>query len=208
MIQGIYGIKNAKNQNWYVGQGEDVVARWREHLKCMDDPKYPIHIDMAEDITSFEFHILEVVDDVNDLDEREKFWIAKLDAYENGYNLTRGGKQPTRGFRLTIDPKEVFQYHLDNPNASTREIGKKFGIHGSTVNEIIIEGGSCCKTVNGHNVPVVLINTLTNEQIPFKSYAEASRYIFEIGESKVKLDTLRKTLKRKKQYRHYLVVEQ
>ena len=207
IINGIYGIKNKELGQWYIGQAKNIMDRWREHLKDLDDPKYPLHIDMAENVTNFEFHILEVVDDVSQLDDREKYWIDYYDSYLNGYNLTRGGRVPTRGFRLTVDPKEVFQYHLDNPQVGTREIGKVFGIEKTTVCRIIHELGGKMKTVNGHNVPVSLTNTMTGEVKEFASFTEAAKYIFERGESLVALDTLRKKLRKHGEYRHYLVAK-
>lgn len=41
--------------------------------------------------SEFEWTILESVTETDDINERERFWISKLDTYKNGYNMTLGG---------------------------------------------------------------------------------------------------------------------
>ena len=69
----------------------------------------------------FKFYVLEECE-VENLDDRETFWINNLGSFENGYNLDFGGKG-TRGYKHTDeeiekmrkvqDPNEVLQFDLN-----------------------------------------------------------------------------------------------
>lgn len=90
----IYGYYQPAENKWYVGRtGSYPFVRAgkegeRYLLKC---PKF------AEAIRkygwdSFEYHVLETTEDEKLSWELEKKWIALKDSYNNGYNLTLGGK--------------------------------------------------------------------------------------------------------------------
>jgi group I intron endonuclease len=96
----IYLIKNLLNNRFYVGQTKrDIKIRWVEHLRlssrCKDDDF--LHCD----IKAFgkEHFSIEKIEEtyIDNLINREKFWISKLQTNirrypsGNGYNLTDGG---------------------------------------------------------------------------------------------------------------------
>ena len=111
-IQGIYGIRNKVNDWIYVGQSyvrqgikaykrTGVTERFDQHRRELKKNKHcNQHLQNAWNKygeENFEFIILEQVDDVELLNEREQFWIDKV--WDNCYNISptagslRGAKQ-------------------------------------------------------------------------------------------------------------------
>ena len=86
---GIYKITKKSNNNSYIGQSNDIVRRFEEHKSKIDIP-----IDMAiakYGSDAFTFEILEECA-LNQLDEREIYWIAYYNTYKGfGYNCNPGG---------------------------------------------------------------------------------------------------------------------
>ena len=92
MSCGIYCIENKINHKKYVGQSIDIKSRWTQHrhtsslvrdtflYRAMD--KYGVE--------NFDFYILEECQP-DELDIKEIYWIATLDTYNYGYNMTLGG---------------------------------------------------------------------------------------------------------------------
>ena len=91
IITGIYAITNPEGKV-YVGQSVDVFKRFhvyhREEYRAMGVKLYK----SVEKFSSDE-HFYEVLEECKSemLDDREKYWIAKLDTKENGLNSTIGG---------------------------------------------------------------------------------------------------------------------
>ena len=90
----IYKIENTVNKKIYIGQTiHTVEIRKKEHIEAA---KYGsssvIYRAMRKyGIENFIFTEIEYCDD-SLLDEREIYWIAHYDSYNNGYNSTTGGK--------------------------------------------------------------------------------------------------------------------
>lgn len=106
-ICGVYGILNTETGKWYVGQAVDIERRWGRHLREL---KYGYHHNAILQKSydkhgpdAFSFVLLEECP-VDTLGEREIFWIAKKDSFENGYNLNRGGDGGNLGWKM---PEEV-----------------------------------------------------------------------------------------------------
>ena len=86
---GIYKITKKSNGKSYVGQSNDIERRLSEHKYKVD-----LAIDQAINkygIDAFEYEVLEECE-LNQLDEREKYWIAFYNTYKGfGYNCNAGG---------------------------------------------------------------------------------------------------------------------
>lgn len=91
-LGSVYVITDKTNGKQYVGQtSRDPYIRFDEH--CYDKRSTSqIHRAIQEKgISSFELKEIEKVP-LEQLDEREQFWIKELNTFSNGYNSTRGGR--------------------------------------------------------------------------------------------------------------------
>ena len=91
----IYKITNVINNKVYIGQvyNKSIEARFYRHVKEAS-PKNPIIVDRAIYKYGKENFIVEQIDTANsieELNEKEKYWIAFYDSYKQGYNETPGG---------------------------------------------------------------------------------------------------------------------
>ena len=90
----IYVIRNKINNKVYVGQTKvGLEARFNQHKAAVYNGSCcRIHCAMRKHgIENFYIEELEEVD-IDQLDEREAYWVGKLDAFEEGYNSTTTGQ--------------------------------------------------------------------------------------------------------------------
>ena len=91
---GIYKYENKINHNIYIGQSTNIDKRFAQHLyDATFRPEEGTGIDEAINkygIDNFTFEIIEECD-IDDLDDKEIYWIDFYDSYHNGYNRTKGG---------------------------------------------------------------------------------------------------------------------
>lgn len=96
MRKSIYVIKNKINNKVYVGQAKDPHKRFISHLsraKTNEDHSAIHDAINALGKENFYYEILEK--DIENYNEREKFWIKTLQCkVPYGYNLTDGGEEP------------------------------------------------------------------------------------------------------------------
>ena len=89
----IYKITNLENDKIYIGQTQrSLKERMAEHCRNI----CPCYIDRAikkHGVENFKVEIVEECNNIDELNEREKFWISYFDCkFPNGYNLADGGK--------------------------------------------------------------------------------------------------------------------
>lgn len=90
--KGCYIIHNVENNKYYVGQSKDILKRLHQHFVGTK----PKNIIFAEDYFKSKnpdnlFEVRFVFCETKDeLDETERFYIEKYDAFRNGYNGTAG----------------------------------------------------------------------------------------------------------------------
>lgn len=96
---GIYKIVNKINNKIYIGQSINVVDRWKQHqYKSLNSKELAynsaIHQAMRKyGIENFVFEIIEECS-IDELDEKERYWISKLNTLSpNGYNILEGGQK-------------------------------------------------------------------------------------------------------------------
>jgi group I intron endonuclease len=106
LINGKFYVgKDTRNLNCYLGSGELLKKAIKKYGK-----------------NNFVKEILEICDNLTELEEREKYWIKKLDSINQGYNLTEGG---TGGDTFNNNPnKEIIRNKLKE-RKHTEETKKK-----------------------------------------------------------------------------------
>lgn len=125
----IYSITNLENNKVYVGKTtkSNPYDRWKQHLQLarsfnnLQENNSALSMPILRAISkygadNFKFRVIEECADDN-VNERETFWIEKLDACsKNGYNVTLGGegiKKPQKYWSNHPHSKEVSCYTLE-----------------------------------------------------------------------------------------------
>lgn len=89
----IYKITNDINQKIYIGKTDfSIEKRFKEH--CRDafkerNEKRPLYAAMRK--YGIEHFHIELIEETDNSEKQEIYWIEYYKAYENGYNATRGG---------------------------------------------------------------------------------------------------------------------
>ena len=93
----IYKITNKLDGKLYVGKTCTTInIRWSHHLDDYTKKDYHLYRAMRKyGVENFEIEPIEQCPD-NLLNEREIYWIEKLDTFHNGYNKTIGGEGRTQ----------------------------------------------------------------------------------------------------------------
>ena len=94
---GIYKITKKENGKCYVGQSNNIDRRFQEHKTKGKESRIPVDIAIQlYGVEAFDFEILEECS-LEELNEREKYWIAFYNSYPDGYNCNPGGDQQSIG---------------------------------------------------------------------------------------------------------------
>ena len=92
---GIYKITDKTNGLVYIGQAMNIKRRFSEHKTSNKGKKGTIdYIIRTKGVNNFIFEVIEECT-IQELKEREQYWIAYYDSYNRGYNLTPGGETLT-----------------------------------------------------------------------------------------------------------------
>ena len=130
----IYQITNDVNQKIYIGKTENSIEkRFKEH--CWDasrerNEKRPLYNVMRKYGVEH-FHI-ELIEETNNPEEREVYWIEKKQSFKNGYNATIGGDG-----RKYIDYDLVVKTYQDLQNIKL--VAKQLHHDESTISKILKE---------------------------------------------------------------------
>lgn len=121
----IYIVKNNINDKVYIGQTiQQVKKRWHQHLKDARKGKTNMLIHRAMNkygIEHFHYEVLEENISIDDINEKELYYIKEYDSINKGYNMCPGGQKWRRKpINENVDIDEVI--NLYNQGLSTREI--------------------------------------------------------------------------------------
>ena len=118
-ICGIYKIANKINGKVYIGQSQDIYARWYEHKRASKKrAEYALYAAFNKyGFDNFSFEILEKCS-LEELGEKEIAYIAKFHSYvndeqANGYNMTIGGAISHTHVGNDDQGRRVYQYDSD-----------------------------------------------------------------------------------------------
>ena len=137
-MTGIYKIENLKNQKKYIGQSIDINFRWKRHKQAAYNKnsksyEYPLYRAIRKyGIENFSFEIIEECE-VDNLNDREVYWISYFNSFFNGYNQTLGGDNSNR-----IDKNIVLKifYLLENTKMKHADIANECGVSSEMVQGI------------------------------------------------------------------------
>lgn len=94
----IYMVKNLVNGKAYIGRDVKYPKRPHEHLAEKSPACKAIHRAIKKyGADSFVYGAVEVGIPLDSLDEREVYWIAHYETFDNGYNLAPGGEGAATG---------------------------------------------------------------------------------------------------------------
>ena len=173
----IYKIENQINHKVYIGQTiKSLNKRFSQHKNNYTKPYFSqIHLYRAfkkYGIENFSFEKIEQVND-EDLDEREKYWIAYYNSYENGYNSTLGG----RDIELYKWDQEQIKKLYDEYR-SARKVAKIIGCDHSTIDNIINKMNWPRYSVSSQRLHRIVLIKEDTEYI-FSSLEEAANWLIE-----------------------------
>lgn len=127
----IYKATSATTGKVYIGQSSQTLQeRINQHNSHALNHQYNYHFHNAIKKYGVDDFTYEIIEDgiktIEELNQREKFWIAEYDSYYEGYNSTLGGDG-----RQTRDDELILK--LFNDGKDTEEICKITGYHRTTV---------------------------------------------------------------------------
>lgn len=132
----IYQYKNKINGKIYIGQTTlSLDKRHQRHIRSAKSENADDYFHRAlrkYGVDNFELTILEDNIPLNNLDEREIFYIKTLDSYytsNNGYNMTKGGKWSNGSRQIVHGSMEAeIKTLLSETKLSFKEIANKVGL--------------------------------------------------------------------------------
>lgn len=149
----IYQIINKINGKIYIGKTErSVQERWKEHCRDYLNRNFenrPLYRAMKK--YGLENFTIEIIEETDNPEERETFWIEQKKTFKNGYNATRGGD----GKRY-LDHDLIIAIYKETK--SQKETAKIIGCFDDSVRNILIQ----------NNIPVLSskeVNILKNGKI-------------------------------------------
>lgn len=177
----IYVITNQINHKQYVGKTSySLDKRFQEHIyDSHRSLEYNEHrpLYMAFNKYGIDNFIIEQLEEVpeNKEDEREQYWIAKLNTYNEGYNATLGGDGQSR-----IDKAKVLELYHQGYNNS--QIASILGHERANISRIIKSFGLSSQFSAKKKV------TLQKDKITlsFDGYQEAAQYLINNNFSRSK----------------------
>ena len=134
----IYKIENNINNKIYIGKTERVnpITRWKEHIAASKKEKYLTRaLYKAINKYGVENFTFTVIEETNDCENREKYYIALYDTFKNGYNETLGGDGKAR---LQLNEKRVCTYYK---NHTLKETAKHYGVDPDSIEKILHRNG-------------------------------------------------------------------
>ena len=189
----IYVITNQLNSKQYVGKTlKNPTQRFKEH--CRDSKKErcnkrPLYDAMNKyGIDNFSISIIEECSDI-EINEKEIYWINKLNTYSNGYNATKGGDG-----KSYLDYDLIVNLYKQYQNIQT--VAKELNICPDSVKRILKERNIPIKSSadvmkDKFGKPVNMYDKNGKFIQSFNTTSDAARFLIDNKYSNCKLSTIR-----------------
>lgn len=182
----IYKITNDINNKVYIGKTErSIEKRFREH--CSDafrerNEKRPLYSAMRK--YGVEHFRVEQLEETNNPEEREIYWIEQYDSYSKGYNATLGGDGK---HYLDYDKiiEEYSKYH------NQKLVAEKLNIDVHTVHKVLISNHIDIIIPSNENCKKVQMSSRSDGTVKtFSSCGEAARFLIQQEITSAKVGTV------------------
>ena len=189
----IYVITNQLNGKQYVGKTlKNPTQRFKEH--CRDSKKErcnkrPLYDAMNKyGIDNFSISIIEECSDI-EINEKEIYWINKLNTYSNGYNATKGGDG-----KSYLDYDLIVNLYKQYQNIQT--VAKELNVCPDSVRKILKERNIPIKSSadvmkDKFGKPVNMYDKNGKFIQSFNTTSDAARFLIDNKYSNCKLSTIR-----------------
>ena len=187
----IYKITNDINQKIYIGKTErDIEIRFKEHCKNYNRINYekrPLYAAMRK--YGIEHFHIELVEETDNPEERETYWIEYFGSFKNGYNATVGGDG-----KKYLDYDLIVSTYKQLNNA--KETAKLLNISEDSVRTALKNKNIDAKhrgefAKENSSIPVAMYDKEENLLKTFASYNEAANWLIENKLTNCKLSTIR-----------------
>lgn len=176
----IYAIYCKVSGKYYVGKTlKSAESRFKEHIadsKKERNKNRPLYSAMNKYGTeNFQLLILEPKCPIDDLNEKERLWILKLNCFGHGYNATEGGDG-----KSYVNHDEIISAYSECK--TVKGVVQKLGVDSKTVKKILSGAGvkiTSSQEVNKreHGQKVDLLDTDGNIMQSFSSLGDAANYV-------------------------------
>ena len=128
---GIYKITNLINNQSYIGQSVNITKRWRGHKNISPNDhnyEYPLYKAFRKyGLENFSFEVIEECR-IEELNEKEIYWINYYNSYKDGYNQTPGGNNCTHAIVMTEELLDKIDLLLSTTDLIQKEIAQQCNI--------------------------------------------------------------------------------
>ena len=181
----IYVITNQVNGKQYVGKTtQSVDKRFKEHLRAAKRhsfEKRPLYRAIRK--YGKENFSVQTLEETQVPEDREKYWISKLDTFSNGYNATIGGDgKPYIDYDMVIK--------LYNECHCQKIVAQKMQIGNDTVRKVLHEKHIPIVVVQPNCKAVIQYDRNDNVVNVFSSCGNAARYLIETLKLNAKIGTV------------------
>lgn len=178
----IYGYRNKINNKWYIGQTTmKLEERHRTHIsgathKSSSDYNCLFHKKIREyGIENFELIVLEEVANIEELDDKEQYWIKEKKSFVRegqGYNTTTGGQKRKNNedywdIRCALNKEQALEIInlLSTTQIPQTEIAKQYEVYVGIINQI--NSGKKYRLLQDSEYPIrkKIINITTEETV-------------------------------------------
>ena len=136
---GVYKITNKINNKCYIGTSKNIEKRFQEHkthYNSIQNCKKTLYKAFKKyGINNFSFEVIEETT-LEDMFNREIYWIKFYNSFELGYNQTEGGDSAPHFNKLTKEQVDLIIEELKNSTENSEVIGEKFGVSGRMIRGI------------------------------------------------------------------------